>query len=297
MSVGTKPGAEIAIDALLVGALLREQHPDLATLPLIDVAEGWDNRLFRLADHLVVRLPRRALAARSIDHEQRWVPRLSARLPLPVPALQRVGHPGCGFPWRWSVTSWLPGEPALRTPPRDLVATAAALGGFLRALHQPAPTDAPHNPWRGVPLAARTPLLYEHLKRLAGLVDDRAVLDLWARVLSSPPWAGPPMWIHGDLHPGNLLVSEGRLSAVVDFGDLAAGDPATDLAVMWMLLPPSIRPAFLAAAGGFEQHDGTVMRARGWALALGLAIMANSADDPEMRALGQLTLDAALETS
>jgi aminoglycoside phosphotransferase (APT) family kinase protein len=131
---------------------------------------------------------------------------------------------------------------------------------------------------------------------MEGLADRAAVLELWDRVLSAPPWSGPPLWIHGDLHPANLLVSQGRLSAVIDFGDLAAGDPATDLSVIWMLLPPSTRSAFLASARGeFDPvDDHTLMRARGWALALGLAYLASSRDDEAMGTLGLATINAAL---
>ena len=134
------------------------------------------------------------------------------------------------------------------------------------------------------------------LQQLDGLVDRGAVLGLWERALSTPPWSGPPLWIHGDLHPGNLLVSGGRLSAVIDFGDLAAGDPATDLSVFWMLLPPSARQTFLTSAREeFDPlDDHTLMRARGWALALGLAYLANSRDDEAMSALGRATIDNAL---
>jgi aminoglycoside phosphotransferase (APT) family kinase protein len=191
---------------------------------------------------------------------------------------------------------WFPGQSALRTPPEDLAATTAVLARFLRALHQPAPEDAPRNPWRGVPLAARTKILRENLRQVDGLVDRAAVLDLWERVLATPPWPGPPVWIHGDLHPGNLLVSGGRLAAVLDFGDLAAGDPATDLSVAWMLLPATARSTFRAAARGAldSLDDDTWMRARGWGLAMGLAHLAASRDDEAMAALGRMTIDAAL---
>jgi aminoglycoside phosphotransferase (APT) family kinase protein len=291
MPIRAKPPAEVAIDSSLILALLHEQHPDLAHLALVDVGEGWDNRLFRLGDDLAVRIPRRAVAASLIEQEQRWLPQLAPQLPLP----SRVGRPGCGFPWSWSITPWLPGQPALLAPPQNLEATVAALRQFLRALHQPAPVDAPHNPWRSVPLSARTTLLREHVQQLHMLVDRAAVLRLWERVLSTAPWSGPPMWIHGDLHPGNLLVSGGRLSAVIDFGDLAAADPATDLSVIWMLPSPA-RSRFRASARRVSDtfDNDTVMRARGWALALGLAYLARSQDDEPMAALGRATIDAAL---
>ena len=176
---------------------------------------------------------------------------------------------------------------------------AVDLGRFLSRLHQPAPEDAPLNPWRGIPLAARDQTFRKHLRQLGGLVEQNAVLRLWDRALSTPPWPGPPLWIHGDLHPGNLLVARGRLSAVIDFGDLAAGDPATDLAVMWMLLPAEARPAFLSSARGpFNPCDEhTQIRARGWALALGLSWLSNSRNDEAMRAMACAAIGAALNDS
>ena len=302
MTIRPKPAAEVSIDTSVVRALLEEQHADLAHLSVIEVDEGWDNKLFRLGEDLAVRMPRRAASAALIEHEQRWLPRLSPRLPLPVPAPLRVGRPGSGFPWSWSVVRWFPGQSALLAPPRDVATTATtattaiALGRFLRALHQPAPEDAPQNPWRGVPLAARAKTTQAHLQQLEGLVARGAVLGLWERVLSTPAWCGPPLWIHGDLHPGNLVVSGGRLSAVIDFADLAAGDPATDLSVAWMLLPPSARQTFFTSAREeFDPLDAhTLMRARGWALALGLAYLANSRDNEAMSALGRATIDNVL---
>jgi aminoglycoside phosphotransferase (APT) family kinase protein len=292
MTLETKPAADVVVDASLVEALLREQHPDLAHLAPVKVAEGWDNALFRLGDELAVRLPRRAASAKLIEHEQRWLPHLSSRLPVPVPVPVRIGIPGQMFGWAWSVVQWLPGESLLHTASLDAVTTGTMLERFLRALHQPAPADAPHNPWRGVPLDARTAALHEHLQRLDGAVDRTAVLDVWDRALSAPPWPGPPLWLHGDLHPGNLLISDGRLSGVIDFGDLTSGDPATDLAVRWML-PRSMRDKFNAGAAG-DEPEALKMRARGWALALGLAYLAHCRDDPEMASLGHTTVNAAL---
>jgi aminoglycoside phosphotransferase (APT) family kinase protein len=175
-------------------------------------------------------------------------------------------------------------------------AVALALGAFVRALHKPAPHDAPHNPWRGVPLDARTDALRDHLQRVGSLIDHDAVERLWQRALLTRPWSGPPLWIHGDLHPGNLLSSQGRLCAVIDFGDLAAGDPAADLSIAWMLFPALLRPAFFAAARGpFDTIDeDTVIRARGWALALALSYLANAGDDAGLHAMGLRTAQAVL---
>jgi aminoglycoside phosphotransferase (APT) family kinase protein len=275
-----------------------EQHADLAHLTLTEIGSGWDNTLFRLGDDLALRLPRRSASAGLVEHEQQWLPLLAPQLPLPIPVPIRRGRPGCGFPWRWSITRWFPGATTLAEPPTDLAAEAIALRKFLHRLHQPAPPAAPANAWRGVPLAARNETLREHLEQLEGLVDRTAVLRLWKRLRVTPPWPGPPSWIHGDLHPGNLVVHDGRISAVIDFGDLTAGDPATDLSIAWMLPAPwggSMSSA--AAAGGFDDLDAdTWTRARGWALVLGLAYLAGSRarGDAAMNALGWTTLNAAL---
>jgi aminoglycoside phosphotransferase (APT) family kinase protein len=296
MAIQPKPAADVRVDPRLIQALLQEQHPDLAGRPLVELAEGWDNAVFRLGDDLAVRVPRRAVAAALIEHEQRWLPQLSRRLPLPVPAPLRVGGPGCGYPWRWSIVPWLQGDIAPGPSMAD-AAFGTALAGFLVALHEPAPADAPQNPWRGVPLSSRASSVPEYLDRVDGLVDRAAVFTEWQQTMSTPPWARPPVWIHGDLHPGNLLVHQGRLSAVIDFGDLTAGDPATDLSVAWML-PAGSRRAFRAAYGADMASDSdTWSRARGWALLLGLAHLAHSRGDERMRALGHATIVAALSDS
>jgi aminoglycoside phosphotransferase (APT) family kinase protein len=296
MTIDGMPAAEVDINPALVRALLDAQHADLANLLLIEVGAGWDNKMYRLGDDFAVRLPRRAAAAALIEHEQRWLPELAPRLPLPIPVPLRIGKPALGYPWSWSVARWLAGESAAIAPPHDPEAAALALGAFLRGLHQPAPSDAPRNRVRGVPLADRTSVVHDRARQVASIVAGAALLDLWNRLVRTPPWTGPPLWIHGDLHPGNLLVSFGRVSAVIDFGDLCAGDPATDLSIAWMLLPPAARPLFRASArgpgGGVD--DDTWARARGWALVLGLAHLANSRDNEIMGALGRATLEAVL---
>jgi aminoglycoside phosphotransferase (APT) family kinase protein len=296
MMMAAKPPAEVTIDLKLVRALLREQHPDLASLPLVDAGEGWDNRLVRVGGNLAVRMPRRAAVVALVEQEQRWLPALAPRLPLPIPVPVRTGRPGCGYPWYWSVVPWLPGKSALvaRWDPGFM---AADLGRFLSRLHQPAPEDAPLNPWRGVPLAGRDGIFRKQLDQLRGTADRNAALRLWERAVSTAPWPGPPVWIHGDLHPGNLLVTNERLSGVIDFGDLCGGDPATDLAVMRMLLPSEGRAAFLESArGSFNPIDEhTRMRALGWALALGLAYLSGSRDDGAMPAIGRAVIRAALD--
>lgn len=291
------PAAEIHLDEALVRALLREQHSDLAALPLIEVGEGWDNKVFRLGTDLAVRLPRRQSTAGLIEHEQRWLPDLATVLPLPIPAPVRAGRPGVGFPWPWSIVRWFQGHTALAQPPDDLRPVATVLGRFLRALHQPAPPDAPHNPVRSIPLDARTERLHEHLEQLGDSVQRERVLTVWDRLVVTPRWPGPPMWIHGDLHPGNLLINEGNLAAVLDFGDVASGDPATDFAVMWMLFEPEDREALFSAAGRSRSHEGDEQvwrRARGWALAMGVAVLAHGGEDDPLAGLAKRTIESAL---
>jgi aminoglycoside phosphotransferase (APT) family kinase protein len=288
--------ADIDIDVPLVRRLIATQHPDLAgKITFFD--HGWDNELFRLGDDLLVRLPRREAAAGLIVHEQRWLPELARRLDVAVPAPVRIGHPDTDFPWAWSVVPWFDGIPAASAPPGERGRLVVDLARFVSQLHGPAPADAPVNPVRGVPLVRRDPTMQKRLER--GLLPRSGELaELWARLVSVPDWAGPPVWLHGDLHPMNLVLDgTGQLSAVIDFGDLCAGDPATDLAVAWLTFDPDDRADFRArvdATAGYDAH--TWQRARGWALVLASAALDGSAPDSPMleiarHALAQVLLE------
>ena len=169
--------------------------------------------LARLGDALVVRLPRRAVAAALVLHEQRWLPELAPRLPLPIPVPLRAGVPGDGFPWRWSVCPWFDGENAAAATLADVDTAAVALAAFVTALHRPAPADAPVNPFRGVPLAARAAIVHGYLDLVGTTVDQREVRRRWDEAAALPPYDGPPLWLHGDLHPANLVVRDGSLAA------------------------------------------------------------------------------------
>ena len=296
MAVNRMPAADVEVSADLVRRLLADQHPDLARLPVEFLANGWDNELYRVGAGLVARLPRRALGAQIITNEQRWLPGLAARLPLPIPSPERTGVPACGYPYSWSVVPYLPGVPAAQASSFDPAAAAAAIGGFLGALHVPAPVDAPANPFRGVPLAARAGNFAANLALIGGQVDRDAVLRAWVAALTAPGYDGPPVWLHGDLHPANILVNDGQVSGVIDFGDITAGDPASDLSVAWMLLPTGGHATFWSAyqAAGGRADDAVRARARGWALNLAVVFLAHSEDNPVLRQVGRRTLSTVL---
>jgi aminoglycoside phosphotransferase (APT) family kinase protein len=296
------PAADVEVSADLVRRLLAGQHPDLARLPVEFLANGWDNELYRVGDERVARLPRRALGAQIIVNEQRWLPGLAPRLPLPIPYPERTGVPGCGYPYCWSVVPYLPGVPAAQAGPFDPASAADALGGFLGALHVPAPADAPANPFRGVPLAERAGTFAANLALIGGQaghdhVDQDAVLRVWEAVLAVPGYDGPPVWLHGDLHPANVLVNDGQVSGVIDFGDITAGDPASDLSVAWMLLPLDCHAGFWSAyqAAGGGGGDALRARAAGWALNFAIVFLAHSEDNPVLLDVGRQTLRAVLE--
>ena len=288
------PAAEVDVDVPLVRSLLRDQHPDLSGLSLEVVANGWDNVVLRLGDDLAVRVPRRQLAARLVEHEQRWLPDIAARVGsvVPVPAPVRTGRPALGYPWSWSIVPWLPGTPIGARAAG--VPVAEALAAFVGLLHVAAPAGAPANPFRAVPLASRSDAV---LARLDGHDVHRAgeLAALWRAAAAAPTHAGPPVWVHGDLHPFNLLVDSSsagvdHLSAVIDFGDVTAGDPAVDLATAWLTFDQPGRRAFRARVAA---SDATWQRARGWVVALASALA--TADEHAFRSVARRSINAVLD--
>jgi aminoglycoside phosphotransferase (APT) family kinase protein len=285
MSVGTPP-AEHVVDEALVRALLEAQHPDLAALPIRLIDAGWDNAMFRLGEALAVRLPRRQVSAQLVLNEQRWLPVLAPRLPLPIPAPVRTGVAGCGYPWAWSLVPWITGESADLAPPAP--DQAARLAAFLRALHQRAPTSAPANPVRGVPLASRAETVEERLHRLEGktALVTPAIWRIWREALAAQT-SDMALWLHGDLHARNVLVEGGALCGVIDWGDITAGDPATDVASIWMLFEePGAHAAAMAAYGGGDPDLWA--RARGWAVLFATFLLDTGLiDHPRHAAMGE----------
>ncbi|MEU1404626.1 aminoglycoside phosphotransferase family protein [Streptomyces sp. NPDC005728] len=258
---------EVDIDAPLVRRMIARQFPAWAALPVRRLASsGTENAMFRLGTDLVVRLPRYPGAVADVAHEQHWLPRLAPHLPVAAPEPVGVGEPDEGFAWPWSVYRWLDGRNpvagAVEAPER----LAEELGAFVAALRRTDPQDGPAAS-RGAPLATRDTLTRAALEQLAGRIDTDAVTALWERALRVPEHDAAPAWLHGDLAPGNVLVSGGRLSAVIDFGCAGVGDPAVDLIVAWNLLPPTARAAFRKTVGA---DDAEWARGRGWALSISL---------------------------
>ncbi len=263
---------EVHIDAALVGRLLAAQFPQWADLPLRPIdSTGTDNAIFRLGEDMVVRLPRIHWAIAQVDREQRWLPRFAPLLPLAIPVPLAKGHAAEGYPWDWAVYRWLEGENASVEPIGDLARAATDLARFVAALQRIDPTGGPIpgplNSGRGVPLATRDADTRAAIASLDGMLDADAVTEAWEAALHAPVWGGPPVWIHGDIAAGNLLVEQGRVTAVIDFGCLGVGDPACDLMIAWTLLSADPREAFREA---LSVDDATWARGRGWALSCAL---------------------------
>ncbi|WP_427018117.1 aminoglycoside phosphotransferase family protein [Pseudarthrobacter sp. P1] len=284
------PPAEVDIAEPLVQQLLDQQHPDLAHLHIVPLAHGWDNVMFRLGSHYTLRFPRRATAVPLILNEHRWLGQLARSTAVPVPAPLRYGAPSPAFQWPWSIGPWLDGVALLGIPVADRGAVAVELADFVADIHHEAPADAPRNPVRGTPLQARDRAFRDRL-RLPGMPKPAAVLAFWEQSLAAEVFSGPAQWLHGDLHPGNILVHDGHLSAVVDFGDMGRGDPATDLAAAWLAFDAPARKVFMDQVTARCGTDAASwLRARGWALNMATALLAQSDNHPPLRALGEHTV-------
>jgi len=262
---------QVKIDVSLVRELVAAQFPHWADLPIKPVERsGWDNRTFHLGEHRSVRLPSGAAYARQVEKEHRWLPRLAPLLPLPIPVPLALGAPALGYPWPWSIYRWLEGETAAIERIADLRQFATTLARFLTALQRIDATGGPppgqHNFFRGGPLAIYAGETRQALATLDATIDGDAVTAVWEAALGTT-WHGSPVWVHGDVSAGNLLVKRGRLSAVIDFGSSGVGDPACDLAIAWTLLDRESRDAFRAA---LPLDGATWARGRGWTLWKGL---------------------------
>ncbi len=283
--------AEVEVTEDLVRGLLEEQASEWADLPISSLGQGWDNEMFRLGDALAVRAPRRATGASLLDNELRWLPQLAPRLPAPIPAAAFAGRPQGDYPFRWAVVPYMEGR---RLGDTEGIGArfARELGAFLGALHAlELPDDPPENPYRNQPLSnpRRAGSVAGHLDALGEERDVGALRALWRRACAASI-PSRRTWCHGDVHPFNLIAHDGRLGAVIDWGDMTAGDPAVDLAIAWVALDAEERDAFFGAYG--EADDGLRLRARGWALVFGLMFWdsARRGASPSFARVGERTL-------
>jgi aminoglycoside phosphotransferase (APT) family kinase protein len=256
---------EVETDVVLVRRLLAEQLPQWADLAIAAVeSHGTDHHIYRLGDSLVVRLPCIEWAGDQAVKEAEWLPKLAPQLPLAIPVLRAVGQPTDGYPFRWSVCEWLPGENA-DAGIANLERAAVDLAAFVTALRQVDPSGAPprSRSARGSPLAESDAQVRRAISELGTRIDGDATARAWRASLGAAAWDGRDVWVHGDLLPGNLLVIEGRLSAVIDFGGLNVGDPACDLQPAWNVFSGASRRRF---RDELAVDDASWLRGRGWVL-------------------------------
>lgn len=282
---------EVDIPTSRVAQLLADQFPDWAHLPLIPVpSAGTDNALYRLGEELAVRLPRIHWAVGQVEKEMRWLPKLAPHLPLAIPEPLALGEPGHGYPWRWGVYGWLEGVNATPEQIADPRQAALDLAEFVAAVQRLGFADAPTG--RGVPLAERDEAVRAVIPALSTDYDVDLLTAAWETFLHTPPWPGPPIWHHGDLHVGNLLARNGRLSAVIDFSCLGVGDPACDVMAAWLYLSADTRPVFRDV---LQVDDDTWARGKGWALSMGLmALPYYRITNPVLAAIGRRAIDEVL---
>ena len=291
------PPAEVDLDSAVVAALIADQCPDLAHLPVSPMGNGWDNYMFSVGDQYVARLPRREVAVELLEHERIYLPQLADGLPIPTPAFIYAGKPGHGYPWPWLLIPKFAGN----NPDREELLPEAApqLAGFLCALHRPddGPKEnrAPANTHRGVPLINRD----ETLKQGWQIMVDKGepltpeLVALWEKAKHLPP-PEIPVWLHGDLHYANVLVHKGMFSAIVDWGDICSGDPATDLAAFWLFFDDA--DARQAGLNAYGLDAELRLRAMGWALSFSTILLSTGiGDNPRHAQAGREGLKRLLQ--
>lgn len=267
------------INAALVSRLVREQFPQWAELSIEPVElSGWDNRTFHLGSAMTVRLPSAEAYVRQVQKEQDWLPRFAPLLPLPIPAPVAVGVPASDYPWPWSIYRWIAGENASHESINDMPRFAARLAGFLAALQHidaaEGPPPGPHNFFRGGPLEIYDTETRQAITILGNRVDTDTAISVWDTALQAA-WHSPAVWLHGDVSAGDLLVKQGELCAVIDFGCMGVGDPSCDLTIAWTLFSGESRMAFRA---GVPADEDSWTRGRGWALWKSLITLAEQTD-------------------
>ena len=286
------PAAEVEINQHLVRALLDQQALSLATLPLTYLNEGWDNVIYQLGEEYLIRLPRRKIAVPFIEKEQQWLPQIAPQVSIAVPSPIFPGNPQDTYPWPWSITPRFAGTMAAEQ--ELMAAEAARLATFLQELHGlPIVGTAPYNSHRGSGLENKAEGTLARLQSFIqeGLIPP-ALLTIWEKAVAEACPESEKRLIHGDLHPKNIIAQDGTITAIIDWGDLTQGDPATDLAAFWMLFPdkPLARQAALAEYGA---QRGLVKRSKGWAIFFGAILLdIGKAGDALFQQVGLSTLQS-----
>lgn len=283
------PPAEVTITKDLVQRLLQVQHPDLANLSIEFMGEGWDNSMFLLGTGYLVRLPRRQAAVVLLRNEQKWLPYFASKVPFTIPAPIRIGEPTDFYPWHWSILPFVKGTTAdLDLPNLEQVPLFAQ---FLKAVHQPAPDDAPINELRGVPIQQRAASVEERLKRLevtTPYITDE-IKEIWKAALAAPLFK-ETCWLHGDLHPKNIIVNNGKIESIIDWGDITSGDVASDLACIWLIFDTAETRQQLIEL--YNPSPDLLARAKGWAIFYGAFLLEiGLVDNPPHARIGRLTLE------
>jgi aminoglycoside phosphotransferase (APT) family kinase protein len=296
MSNSIPTGERVAMDAATVAGLVADQFPQFAGLAVTPVEHsGWDNHTFHLGDAYKVRLPASIVYLSQTDKETVWIPRLAPKLPFAVPVPVAVGQPGRGYPFAWSIWGWIDGEPARHHAITDLAAFAEDVADFLVALAacdtQDAPPAGPANFFRAGDLRVYDAEVRDCLERLDGIVDTPKLKSIWEAAIGSQ-WSRAPVWVHGDIAWGNLLVRDGRLHAVIDFGSAAIGDPACDLVINWTMFDAPARKRFRAV---YPADADTWARARGWCIWKAMLVLAQNLNDAEIAQREAAVLQAVLD--
>ncbi len=276
---------KLIINEALVHHLIATQFPQWQNLSIHQIVpNGWDNRTFRLGEHMIIRMPSAEAYAAQVEKEQFWLPKLAPFLPLTIPVPIALGKPTNNYPWKWSIYKWLEGKPATSAFITNLSDFALNLAQFLTALQQINPTNGPlpgpHNFYRGGTLTTYDTETRKAIAILKNKIDTNTATKIWENALTTT-WHNPPVWIHGDISASNLLVNNGKLSSVIDFGLLAIGDPACDLGIAWTLFGGESRKLFRTM---LPLDNDTWARGRAWVLWKALIISAGFADTNQAEA-------------